>query len=187
MSRLFVVSGPSGVGKRTVIKKVLEARPSFKLPISHTTRAPRPDEIDGVDYHFVTIDIFSGMLARDEFAESVQFPPGVGNLYGTSKAELSGNGDVLIEIEVQGARQMKAQRPDATLIFLTASVERIRGRLTRRGDVKEGETADRLARAEEELREGPSLYDHVVSNDGDGLDKAVEAILAIIDAQERPR
>ncbi len=161
--RLFVISGPSGVGKGSVIIK-LACRSSFHLSVSATTREPRPGEVDGVDYHFLEEDQFREWLDEGRFLEWAEFST---HLYGTPRAaveeQLSRGIDVVLEIEVKGAMQVKQAMPDAVLIFITPpSIEELEARLAGRGD-----TADivrRLARAKAEL-ELADQFDYRINND----------------------
>ncbi|MDT4970457.1 MAG: guanylate kinase, partial [Pseudonocardiales bacterium] len=119
-SRLTVLSGPSGVGKGTVVAAIRTAYPHIWVSVSCTTRRPRPGERDGVEYRFVSREQFAGLVAAGELLEHAEF---AGNLYGTPKApvleRLAAGSPTLLEIELQGARQVKASMPDANLVFLT--------------------------------------------------------------------
>lgn len=161
--RLFVISGPSGVGKGSVIIK-LACRSSFHLSVSATTREPRPGEVDGVDYHFLEEDQFREWLDEGRFLEWAEFST---HLYGTPRAaveeQLSRGIDVVLEIEVKGAMQVKQAMPDAVLIFITPpSIEELEARLAGRGDT--ADIARRLARAKAEL-ELADQFDYRINND----------------------
>ncbi|MEE9473559.1 MAG: guanylate kinase [Acidimicrobiia bacterium] len=161
--RLFVISGPSGVGKGSVIIK-LACRSSFHLSVSATTREPRPGEVDGVDYHFLEEDQFREWLDEGRFLEWAEFST---HLYGTPRAaveeQLSRGIDVVLEIEVKGAMQVKQAMPDAVVIFITPpSIEELEARLAGRGDT--ADIARRLARAKAEL-ELADQFDYRINND----------------------
>lgn len=179
--KLFVVSGASGVGKGTVLKAVLEAREDLKFSVSATTRPPRPTEVEGVHYYFITTEEFEGMIQRDEFLE---YDCHAANYYGTPVNQLEEKlacGHVILDIEPKGAEIVHKKRPDATLIFvMPPSMEELERRLRGRGDTSEEQIALRLKRAEWEM-EQRSWYDYVVVNDK--LEDCVEDVLKII-AQE---
>ncbi len=161
--RLFVISGPSGVGKGSVIIKLV-CRSSFHLSVSATTREPRPGEVDGVDYHFLEEDQFREWLDEGRFLEWAEFST---HLYGTPRAaveeQLSRGIDVVLEIEVKGAMQVKQAMPDAVVIFITPpSIEELEARLAGRGDT--ADIARRLARAKAEL-ELADQFDYRINND----------------------
>ncbi len=181
---LFVVSAPSGTGKTTVCRRLLERDPGLALSISHTTRRPRPGEVPGRDYHFVSHRAFREMVERGAFVEFAEYG---GNLYGTSEAELerilASGRDALLEIEVQGAAQIRQRRPDARLIFLLPpSLEVLEARLRGRGTDDEDAIQKRLALARRELAAAPN-FDYAVVNDD--LDRTVEALLEIVEAERR--
>lgn len=164
---LIVVSGFSGAGKGTIMKRLLERYPErYALSISATTRAPRPGEEHGREYFFVTREEFEAMIAADALIEHATY---VGNYYGTPRAyveEQLGQGkNVILEIEIQGALKVKAAFPDTVLLFVTPpSAEELKERLTRRGTEEPAVIEARLARAEEESR-GVEQYDFLVIND----------------------
>ncbi len=183
MGCLFVMTGASGVGKGTVRAKVLERTRLF-YSISMTTRPPRPGERHGVDYYFVDRPTFETLLAQDGFLEHAEY---VGHLYGTPRAPVEralGRGeDVLLEIEVQGALQVKAKVPEAVLIFLLPpSLSELKRRLVYRGTDGPEKIARRLAQAEWEIKNA-HLFDYVVVNDV--LEEAVADFLAILTAERR--
>ncbi|ACV80451.1 guanylate kinase [Nakamurella multipartita] len=166
--RLFVLSGPSGVGKSTVLTQVRELLPGLWYSVSATTRAMRPGEVDGVNYHFVSQDRFAELIATGRLLEHAFF---AGNWYGTPRDpvedRLAAGEDVLLEIEVQGARQVRAAPglgPQAVLIFLAPpSVDELNRRLVGRGTEDPETIAARLAAARDELAAEPE-FDHTVVN-----------------------
>jgi len=181
---VFVVSGPSGAGKSTLVRKVLAADGELRFSVSATTRAARPAETDGVDYHFVTREEFEGMIERGEFLEHAEV---FGGLYGTPRSEIATaraeGRDLLMEIDVQGAAQVRESLPEAVRIFVkTASPEELGSRLRGRKTEPEEVILRRLKVAEEELAEEPK-YDHVVINDE--ADAAARRLHEIIVAERR--
>ncbi len=177
--RLFVVSGPSGVGKSTVLQKARARLPNLGYSVSLTTRPPREGEVDGVHYHFVTRDEFSKSIEQGEMAEWAEV---VGNLYGTSCAaveeRLAQGADVLLEIEVKGAAQIKKRFKDAVFIFIMPPTEEVlERRLRGRGTESEQVIQERLELARTEMREAP-WYDHRVVNDE--LDRAVDELTRLM-------
>lgn len=164
--RLIVLSGPSGVGKDTVIQELLRLRPSLQRPAAYSTRVPRPGEVDGRDYSFVDQATFTAMAAADQFLETASVH---GNRYGTARARveelLVGGQDVLLKLDVQGAAQLRDAGADATFVFLTPpSREILIERLHRRETESEQELAVRSQDADRELAEA-RWYHHVVVND----------------------
>ena len=175
MSKIIVFSGASGVGKSTVLKLVMAARPDLRFSVSATTRAPREGEVDGVNYFFVTREEFQGMIDRGELLE---YDEHFGNLYGTPISQVVSGGNVVLDIEPNGAFNARKANPKAMLIFITPpSMEELERRLRSRGDTPEDQIADRLERARWEIAQSPK-YDHVVVNDE--LDRCVREILDII-------
>lgn len=179
---LIVLSGSSGVGKSTIIDRVLEVRPDIYFSVSFTTRAPREGEADGVDYHFVTREDFEERIARGEFLEYAEY---AGNLYGTSmsviREQLDCGTDVLLDIEVQGAANVRKKMPEAVTLFVVPpSFAVLSERLHKRGTDSEEKIQQRLAIARKEAREIPD-YHYVVVNDD--LDRAVEETLSILTAE----
>ena len=182
---LFVVSGPSGSGKGTVVHKAREKR-DFLLSVSATTRPPRKGEEDGVHYYFITKEDFETRIAEGRMLEYTRYS-GSGQYYGTPKdpveAALSAGKDVLLEIEIDGAMQVKQQMPEAILIFVTApSLELLRARLIGRGSETEESLENRLNRAKEELSLAYQ-YDYLIVNEEGKSDEAVESLLEIARAE----
>jgi guanylate kinase len=177
---LVVVAGPSGVGKGSVHARLRQSLPDVSLSVSATTRAPRPGELDGADYHFVDRATFEAMAAGGRLLEWAEY---AGNLYGTPKQpveEAVADGRVvLLEIEVQGARQIKEQVPDALLVFLVPpSLEELERRLSGRGTEDDATVARRLEVAKRELA-ARDAFDHVVVNDD--LERCVEEVRELIE------
>lgn len=163
--KLFIVSGASGVGKSTVLHKVMEARDDLLFSVSATTREPRPGEVDGVNYYFVSEDTFREMINANEFLE---FDKHNDTYYGTPKKQLEEKlekGSVILDIDPNGAFRVRSQRPDAALIFINPpSWEELFRRLTTRGDTSQEQIALRLDRAKWEMEQS-SKYDLIVVND----------------------
>jgi guanylate kinase len=158
-----VVTGPSGVGKGTLIKSLLERVPGVELAVSATTRAARPGELNGVDYHFLSQEDFDRRVAAGEFVEHAVYS---GQRYGTLRSELERPARaIVLEIDLQGARQVRETLPDATRIFIEPpSFDALRERLSTRGSDSPGEIERRLAVAREEL-EAAAEFDHRIVND----------------------
>jgi guanylate kinase len=169
MGGVLVVTGPSGVGKGTLIQKLLERVPGLRLSVSATTRPPRPGEVNGRDYHFLKPEDFEKRLLRGEFLEHAVY---AGNQYGTPRSEIDRARDGLVlEIEVEGARQVRERLPEALQVFIAPpSPEALEERLLGRGTDSEEQMQRRLARAEEELA-ARDEFKHVIVNDD--LEKAV--------------
>ena len=181
VARVFVITGPSGVGKGTLIRGLRERVPELELSVSATTRPPRPGEEDGVDYHFLSDEDFDRRLAAGEFVEHASYS---GRRYGTLRSELDrrlGAGvPVVLEIEVQGARQIRDAMPEAVQIFIAPpSVDALHARLVGRGTDDAAQVEARLATAREELEARPE-FRHVVVNDR--LEDAVGELEAIVRA-----
>jgi guanylate kinase len=179
-----VVAAPSGTGKTTVCRAVVERDAEIVFSVSHTTRGRRAGEVDGVAYHFVDEDAFTRMVERGEFLEWAVYN---GHRYGTSwraiETPLSKGHDVLLEIEVQGARQVRERRPDARFVFLLPpSFEVLRRRLSGRGTDDPAAVAQRLELAREELRAAPE-FDYALVNDD--LERCVAGLLEILRAERR--
>lgn len=178
---LVVISGPSGVGKDTIIERLLELDPNLVYSVSWTTRAPRPGEVDGVSYTFVSREKFEEMIRQGGFLEHASY---AGNLYGTPAAPVeaarAAGRDILLKIEVQGAQQVRERAPDALFIFIAPpSNEELVRRQEVRGKEAEQDMTERRKIAEKEMQYA-SQYDRAVVNDD--LDRAVAEILAIIRA-----
>ena len=181
--QLIILSGPSSVGKSTVIAELMGQRSNLYFSVSYTTREPRVGEQDGVNYNFVDRQEFERMIADDELLEYAEY---VHNYYGTSlkaiRDRLEAGIDVLLDIEVQGAAKVRARCPEALLIFIIPpSFEELSRRLHGRNTDSEDVIAGRLEKAREEFREIPN-YDYLVINDK--VSNAVEEIEAILTAAE---
>jgi guanylate kinase len=179
---VFVITGPSGVGKGTLIRGLMERMAKLELSVSATTRAPRAGERDGVDYHFLSHEEFDRKLAEGAFVEHADY---AGRSYGTLRSELEdrvlAGVPVVLEIEVQGARQLRAAMPEAVQVFIAPpSLEALRTRLIGRGTDDPQEVERRLQVAEQELAAQPE-FAHVVVNDR--LDEALERLTAIVASQ----
>lgn len=180
---LIVLSGPSGVGKGTVRKEIFaQNNTSFEYSISMTTRGPREGEVDGVDYFFKSREEFEKLIQEGKLLEYAEF---VGNYYGTPvdyvRETLDRGKDVFLEIEVQGARQVREKFPDGLFIFLAPpSLSELKNRITTRGTESEAIITNRMNVAKEEI-EMMSLYDYVVENDQ--VERACDRIKAIVIAE----
>lgn len=177
--RLFVVSAPSGAGKTTLVRRLVERRPGLRFSISYTTRRARPGERPGIDYFFVDPDAFQRMAVAGEFLEHAEV---FGNRYGTGRRQvvelLAAGHDVLLEIDWQGARQVRANLPECISVFIAPpSLAELERRLRGRGTDSEAVIARRLGEAREDLSHWPE-FDHAVVNDD--LDQALDALDAII-------
>ncbi len=173
--RLFVIAGPSGVGKDTLIREAVGRWP-FYLSVSATTRPPRAGEVDGRDYHFISDEEFDAWLEEDRFLEwNRHFDRRYGTPRHVVDERLDAGTDVVLEIDVEGAKQVRQRMPEAILIFIEPpSLEALEERLTRRGDTRD--VRERLARAERELALAPR-YDHRIVNDV--LADAVAELLSV--------
>ena len=185
MARVFVITGPSGVGKGTLIRGLMErlgGRAQLELSVSATTRAPRPGERDGVEYHFLTREEFDRRVGAGEFVEHADY---AGRSYGTLRSELEdrvrAGVPVVLEIEVQGARQVRESVPNAVQVFIAPpSLDALRTRLIGRGTDDPEEVERRLRVAEQELTAQPE-FAHVVVNDR--LEDALEQLTEIVSAE----
>jgi guanylate kinase len=183
--KVFVITGPSGVGKGTLIRGLLERVPELGLSVSATTRAPRPGEEHGHDYHFLTPEEFEARVSAGDFVEHANYS---GNRYGTLRSDLerrlaSGAG-VVLEIEVQGARQVRAAMPEAVAVFIAPpSRAALRARLVGRGTDSAEQVDERLRTAERELEAQPE-FAHVVVNDR--LEQATDELVEIVRAAMDP-
>lgn len=176
--KLFVISGASGVGKSTVLAKVMAQRDDLLFSVSATTREPRPGEVDAVSYYFITREAFREMIDRDEFLE---YDDHMDNFYGTPKGQLEEKltrANVVLDVEPNGAFNVRKKRPDATLIFVAPpSLEELERRLRSRGDTPEAQIRIRLQRVAWEMEQSKK-YDYVVINDN--ADTCAKEILNII-------
>lgn len=179
---VFIISAPSGAGKTTLCKEIIRIMPDTRFSVSYTTRRPRPGEIDGKDYIFVNEDTFKRMIENDEFAEWAEVH---GNYYGTSMKALNdiieSGQDVILDIDVQGAQQMRDRFGTGVYIFvLPPSLDVLRKRLEERGQNSLEEIERRVRKAVEEIREYKK-YDYVIVNDV--FEDALNALWAIIIAE----
>jgi guanylate kinase len=175
---LYIVSAPSGAGKTSLVKALLKTDPAIRLSVSYTTRAPRPGETDGRDYHFVGRHQFEAMLAEGEFLEHAEV---YGNFYGTSKGsiarDLNAGHDILLEIDWQGAEQVKQHFPQSASIFiLPPSFNTLRTRLLGRGQDSEEVIERRLAAAAHDVAHA-GAFDYIIVNDD--FDHALQDLVAI--------
>lgn len=177
--QVFVITGPSGVGKGTLIRALLHRIPDLELSVSATTRPPRPGEQTGVDYHFLTPEQFEERVRAGDFLEHATYS---GNRYGTLRSELEhrlrDGAPIVLEIEVQGARQVRQAMPDAVAVFIAPpSREALRARLMGRGTDSPEQVEARLRTADEELQARPEFAYAVIN---DRLEEAVEELTEIV-------
>ncbi|MBT3259625.1 MAG: guanylate kinase [Deltaproteobacteria bacterium] len=177
--QIFVFSAPSGAGKSTIVEALMERVDALAYSISHTSRRPRGSEQDGVDYHFVTRSTFRDMIEKNAFLEWAEVH---GHLYGTSltaiNAQVSAGFDILMDLDVQGGRNVKDQFPDSVLIFLLPpSLKVLENRLATRGTDDPPVVRKRMVQASEEIK-SCSWYDYIVINDD--LEKAIDEARSII-------
>ena len=180
--KTFIIAGPSGVGKGTIIQALFARQKNLYFSVSATTRSPRPGEVDGVHYHFISREQFLQWIAEDAFLEHAEY---IGNFYGTPKRyvdeAMERGEDVILDIEVQGAEQVYAKRPDTIRIFIAPpSWQELERRLTSRGTETAEKIRGRLARAREEFSYAQG-YNYVVINNT--VEEAVDEIRAIICAE----
>ncbi|MEZ5176040.1 MAG: guanylate kinase [Acidimicrobiia bacterium] len=181
--RLIVISGPSGVGKTSIVEAVL-ARTNARFSVSATTREPRPGEVQGVDYTFLTPAAFRAMRDRGDILEWATYG---GHFYGTPRAAvlpiIETGTDVVLDIENEGARQIRDAYPDALMIFIRPpTLHHLAERLARRGDTSPSDIDKRLAVADEQIVEAGALYDHIVTNDD-----LATTITEVLDILRQPR
>lgn len=178
---LFVFTGPSGAGKSTICRAVLKDLSGISFSVSHTTRSVRPDEVDGRDYYFVSEESFESLLSDGRF---VEYATVHGYRYGTSRDQLEaklGHGDALLDVDVQGASQLRSRYPSAPSVFiLPPSLAELRTRLVARGQNDPSDIERRISQAELEIREAAD-FDYFVVNDR--LEEAVAAAKCIIEAE----
>ncbi len=177
--KVFIISAPSGTGKSTVIKRIMELRSDLYFSVSATTRSPRPGETDGTSYTFLSHDLFKRLISDDELLEYAEY---VGNFYGTPKKpvleHISCGSDIILDIDVQGCKQVKRAMPEAVTIFIVPpSLSELERRLRQRGTDSEEKMLRRLERAKSEMAE-KDRYDYIVVNDS--VDKAAREIIEIM-------
>ncbi len=180
---LIVISGPSGVGKTSIVDPMLESTPSV-FSVSATTRHARAGEVDGVDYHFVDRVSFDAKVESGEILEWAEYG---GNLYGTLRSSvepiLESGRNVILDIENEGAKQIRESYPEALLIFVAPpDLDTLASRLAGRGDTTHHDMALRLAVAAEQIAEAPDVYDHIVENAD--LEQAINTVLDLIGAED---
>ena len=181
--KLFVISGPSGVGKNTLLNAVVARSERVRYSISATSRAMRPGEVDGKSYYFVTKEQFRQLIRSDSLLEYAEY---VGNYYGTPiqpiRESIEAGVDIVMDVDVVGALKIKKRLPAAVLVFVTApSFAALRDRLLHRGDVAPDVMAERLERARWEYEQAPK-YDYIILNDE--VEHAVSELMAIMTAEK---
>lgn len=181
---LLIISSPSGAGKTTLTQRLLREMNELTFSVSHTTRRPRANEVDGQDYHFIEVESFRALVARDHFAEWAEVH---GNLYGTSVGELDRarrerKSTILFDVDYQGARQIKAKFPGAVGVFiLPPSIDELERRLRGRASDDEETIRRRFAKAREEIEHYP-FFDYIVVNRE--LQRALEELKGIVRAEQ---
>ena len=182
---LIIISGPSGAGKGTLVDRLVARVPRIWVSVSATTRRPRPGEIEGVDYYFLSPEAFQAHVGAGDFLEWAEVH---GNRYGTLRsaveAKLAEGLNVILEIDPQGAHQVKALMPEALLVFITAPLAELERRIRRRGAETEEQLTARLATAMRELAL-VGTYDHVVENDD--IARATDRLVALIESLDEPK
>lgn len=177
MGNVLVITGPSGVGKGTLIRGLRERLAGLELSVSATTRRPRPGEVAGREYHFLTEEGFQGLIDRGELLEHAEY---AGHRYGTPRAELERPAELglVLEIELEGARQVRRALPEAVQVFVAPpSLDALRSRLVGRGLDSQGQIESRLERAADELK-ARDEFEHVIVNDR--LESAVDELARLI-------
>ena len=182
-SNLIVISGPSGVGKTTIVDEVV-GRTNSRYSVSETTTTPRQGEVDGIDYHFVTEEVFRDAIDQGLMLEWAEY---AGYLYGTPEREvraaLDDRVNLILNIEIEGAKQIRQSHPDAVLIFINPpSLDELANRLFGRGDTAPDDIERRLSVAAREIAEAPAVYDHIVENVD--LERAINEVLGILGAED---
>jgi guanylate kinase len=182
VAKVFVITGPSGVGKGTLIRSLLDRIPDLELSVSATTRSPRAGERHGVQYHFLSGEEFAQRVSADDFVEHAEYS---GNRYGTLRSELerrlAAGVPVVLEIEVQGARQVREKMPEAVTVFIAPpSRESLQNRLVGRGTDDAEEVQRRLQTADTELQ-ARDEFNHVIVNDR--LEEAIDELVRIVSAE----
>jgi guanylate kinase len=179
MPTVLVVTGPSGAGKGTLIRELVERVPGIEVTVSATTRKQRPGETNGTEYWFLTEDEFIARVERGEFLEWVEYVSG--RRYGTLRSELeriAGHGHVpLLELETEGALRVKDEVPGAVTIFISAPVEELERRLRDRATESTGEIGERIELARQQLEQADE-FDHVIVNDD--LERAVDKLTTLV-------
>jgi guanylate kinase len=186
----FVLSGPAGSGKTALMAALRDLEPEIRYCITATTRPPRPGERDGVDYYFLSREEFLERVDRGDFLEYAEVPPSGGNLYGSPRQQvidaLAEGRDVLLQVDVQGARSVRALMPATTIFLCPPDVETLRRRLISRGTERTADMERRLANAEVELCRADE-FDYTVVNADGRLDDAVNDLRAILARERRKR
>ncbi len=183
---VFIISAPSGAGKTTLCNLVCDRFKSIVYSVSYTTRKPRPGELDGKDYHFVSADVFKKMIKEDGFAEWAEV---YGNFYGTSleliNKSLTSGKDILFDIDVQGTIQLLEKYPDSITVFIMPpSIDKLKERLESRGADDSQTILRRIESADNEIKK-KNIYKHIIINDI--LDDAVKDLMEIIEKHHRPK